>query len=375
MFNLRSALMLAAVAVLSACQAAAPTSPPPGLAAARTIAVGKTPHGIGAAAGFVYNSNVGDQTISVIDASTDAVVETLALGNGGVPGYVKAFHDEKAIMVVDTANGALLVYEPASRKLLQTVPLGKGPDKVAVDSDDRTVYVSLTGENKLLSLIFEADRAKAPQRRELPAGTPSGEHRALGVAEGWAAVPDAGDNATSLIRLATGERTPLTGGNAPGPVAIALDGPTPLALVVGNAASNTISLFPLPSGEAKTLSGVGLTPTDALADAGSSRVFVTMAGSDEVAVVDAAAGTLVGKVPTGARPVHLYRAPELETPELWVGCDSGDVVTVIDAESLRVKATVALGKGHHKLAFAGGKAYVSNIADGTVSVIDRAGIR
>lgn len=389
-----------ALAILAACQAAPAVSPAAGgpspQSALKTIAVGKTPHGMGAAGGFVYNSNIADKTISVVDAATDTVAETLTLAAGGVPGYVKAFHDEKAIMVTDTQNGALLVYEPASRKLLQTVPVGKGPDKIVVDEDDRTVYVSLTGENKLVALKFADDRSQAPARRELPAGTPSGEHRAIGLGGGFAAVPDVGDNATSLFNVATGERTVLTGGNAPGPVAIALTDETPLSVVVGNTASNTLSLFPLPSGEAKTLTDVGLTPNDSAVDPGLGRVYVTMAGSNEVAVVDAAAGSLVGKVPTGARPVHIYMAPSLaaadggntEPPayrlshaghelshELWVGCDTGNVVTVFDGATLAVKATVALGQGHHKMAFTNGKAYLSNITDGTITVIDRATIR
>ena len=55
--------------------------------------------------------------------------------------------------------------------------------------------------------------------------------------------------------------------------------------------------------------------------------------------------------------------------------DSGDSVTVIDPVTFLVKATVEVGKGHHKCAFSATKAYVTNITSGDVSVIDLTAIK
>jgi YVTN family beta-propeller protein len=110
--------------------------------------------------------------------------------------------------------------------------------------------------------------------------------------------------------------------------------------------------------------------------------YVTMAGSNDVAVVDYIRNRLALRVPVGVRPVHIYMAPDLPpakyqvlhglgTHEAWIGNDGGDSVSVIDGATLKVRATVAVGKGHHKMAFWGDKAYVSNLTDNTVSVIDR----
>jgi YVTN family beta-propeller protein len=113
-----------------------------------------------------------------------------------------------------------------------------------------------------------------------------------------------------------------------------------------------------------------------------------MAGSNEVSVIDYDKRIFVGKIPVGSRPVHIYLAPgkpKVETKglnikhddagndsdELWVGNDGGDSVTIIDGATLAVKATVKVGKGHHKMAFTDKKAYVSNITDGTITVIER----
>jgi len=58
-----------------------------------------------------------------------------------------------------------------------------------------------------------------------------------------------------------------------------------------------------------------------------------------------------------------------------VGNDNSASVTVLDGKTLRVKATVATGEGHHKMAFWGTKAYISNIKSNTVAVIDRTQIK
>ncbi|MNY60906.1 hypothetical protein D3C86_1975220 [compost metagenome] len=87
------------------------------------------------------------------------------------------------------------------------------------------------------------------------------------------------------------------------------------------------------------------------------------AGHDDAAPVAVAATTTATAPVTTAAP----SGPN----QIWVSNDSGASVSVINADSLEVMATIAVGQGHHKMAFAGTKAYVSNITDGTVSVIDR----
>lgn len=395
---LSAALVAALLAGCPATAGLAPGVPAPGMSAApstpqlaalKQIPVGKAPHGAGGAGGFIYNSDVGDARVSVIDAATDVVVTTIPFP-GGAPGYVKAFHDEKAVMILDTKQNDLVVIDPAQQhKILQRVPIGIKPDKIRIDGD--RVLVSCAGEGKLVMLAFEADRAKAPGRTEFMIGTNGGDHRDAAIAKGWLLAPNPGDNNVSVINLVSPTPQTLQAGNGPGPVGIGVSGETAVAAIVGNAASNSITVFELPGFTATTIEGVGLTPTDMQVDSELGRAYVTMAGSNELAVIDYRTKTLVGKVPTGARPVHIYMAPVMpaaaamralldhpEAPvshELWIGNDAGASVTIVDGQSLRVKATVSTGVGHHKMGFSGAKGYVSNITDNTVSVVDRTQVK
>lgn len=394
------AALIAASFALAACQpqptGMAPNGTTPGAAATpgmqamKQIAVGKGPHGMGAAQGFVYNSDTGESRLSVIDTATDAVVTTIPFPDGK-PGYVKAFHDGKHVLVTDTQQGTVRVIDPAQgHKVLQTIAVGDGLDKVRIDEDDKRVLLTLTNEPKAVLLTFEADRSKAPARQDFAVGTVAGgqyKHRDGALGHGWIVNPNSGDNHVSLINLATQAVQNVTGGNNPGPVGIGAVGETAVAAIVGNAASNTVTLFDLPGGTPTTLSNVGLSPTDMVVDPQLKRAFITMAGSNEVVAIDYVAKAVVGKVAVGKRPVHIYMAPvmpaataklglldhpeEALSHELWVGNDDGASVSVVDGESLRLKATVATDQGHHKMAFWGTKAYVSNITANNVSVVDR----
>ncbi len=391
-------------ASLNACQTPVNTSMTPASenssstanATFKTLTVGKAPHGMAANAAFVYNSNSGESSVSVIDTTTDTVVKTLDMGTD-TPGYIKASHDGKYMLVLSTNEagiGQLHIFEPAQdHRLIQTLAIGNGPDKLQISDDDQAVYISLAGEPGIAHYTFVDGLGKPPMARTLiaaGAGSADGHgHRALAAQAGWLLTPNPGDNSASLISPA-GESRTLRDGNSPGPVALATQNTTVLRAIVGNTASHTLSLFDTQSEASTTLSDVGQSPTDIAIVPELGRAYVTMAGSNQVTVVDYLNPQKIGTVSTQQRPVHIYVAPPKTdssasaalrvkheghdhgaVTEIWVGNDSGDSVTVFDAQTLEVIAHHRTGKGHHKMAFSQNKAYISNITDGTLTVIPR----
>ena len=380
--------------VLASCSNVTPTpsnqvtttnSPKTEVKASKTINVGKVPHGMWQAGGFVYNSNIGEGTVSVIDTKTDLVVKTIKFEDG-TPGYVKSFHDDKNVMITDTKKGELVIIDPAQdHKIIQKISLGKSPDKIKVSDDDKKVFVSLVGENKIIALTFDTDRSKAPEKKEFTIGgmLEKSEHRSLSFSDGWIATPNIADNDVSLINTTTGVEKRLKDGNNPAVVDIGSTGGKVSSIIVGNTSSNTVTIFDINSDTKKTLSDVGLAPTESVVVESLNRVFITMAGSNEVAVIDYDKKVLVGKIAVGKRPVHIYSIineptfkvkhdeNHADSLELWVGNDDGESISIIDPMELKVKSTISVGKGHHKMAFTANKGYVSNITDNTVSIIDR----
>lgn len=102
--------------------------------------------------------------------------------------------------------------------------------------------------------------------------------------------------------------------------------------------------------------------------AAGDRLFVSMPDSNRVAVVESASWKVVSEIETPPRPRRVGLQPDGQY--LWVAHDTG--VEVIDARSLKQEARIATGKGMHDLAFSDDSrfAFVTNEAEGTVSVID-----
>lgn len=109
-----------------------------------------------------------------------------------------------------------------------------------------------------------------------------------------------------------------------------------------------------------------------LADPSGTGFFVSLAGRDAIAHVDAATGTLDRTI---ALPAPFWAAAIVRSPDgktLAVSGESANAVAFVDDASGRVGATVAVGAHPSGLAYAadGTKLYVANWGESTVTTID-----
>jgi YVTN family beta-propeller protein len=101
------------------------------------------------------------------------------------------------------------------------------------------------------------------------------------------------------------------------------------------------------------------------------KVFVSMPGANQIAVVDTGTWKVVANVDTGVKPARVRLQPDERY--LWVGNDGEPGgVTVIDTATLKVVGQVTTGKGHHEFEFSRDNrfAFVTNEQDGTLSIVD-----
>ncbi|MEN3326631.1 MAG: hypothetical protein V7638_1438 [Acidobacteriota bacterium] len=98
------------------------------------------------------------------------------------------------------------------------------------------------------------------------------------------------------------------------------------------------------------------------------KVYVSMPGVNQIAVVDTGTWKVVANIDAGIKPTRVSLQPDERY--LWVGNDGG--VTVIDTTTLKVVGQVATGNGKHELEFSSDSrfAFVTNEQDGAVSIID-----
>ena len=116
---------------------------------------------------------------------------------------------------------------------------------------------------------------------------------------------------------------------------------------------------------------IGAHPAHVVADR-QGRAFVSLSGSDEVAVVDLAQGTVATRIRTGAYPHGLRLSPD--GAELYVANVEDGSVSVVDTASLTEAARIPVGAGPVQVGFTpdGSRVYVSLRDENRVAVIDTA---
>ncbi|MBI1815238.1 MAG: YncE family protein [Deltaproteobacteria bacterium] len=117
---------------------------------------------------MAYVSNSGDNTISVIDTSTNTVTATIPVGSS--PGALAVSPDGAQVYVANRGDGvspgSLTVVSTASNSVIATVPVGINPAGVTALSDGSRVYVNNRGDNTV-SVI---DTASDTVTNALPVG-------------------------------------------------------------------------------------------------------------------------------------------------------------------------------------------------------------
>jgi YVTN family beta-propeller protein len=118
-----------------------------GLPFGPTVHGGSSPSGILAAAGRVFVSNANDDTITVIDAKTEAVDAEIPIRIPGLERYRGvlpiglAYHEKSGwLLVAEAGINAVGVIDVKERRVLGHIPAAWFPTRVAVSQD--TVYVA-----------------------------------------------------------------------------------------------------------------------------------------------------------------------------------------------------------------------------------------
>ncbi len=118
---------------------------------------------------------------------------------------------------------------------------------------------------------------------------------------------------------------------------------------------------------------VGRAPAGVEVSADGRRIYVANRDSDSVSVVDSESLQQTTEVPVGSHPFGLRLAPD--GLSLWVTNVQSHDVSVIDTQSGTVVATIGVGQRPYCVAFAAGRAFVSNQYSDSVSVIDTTHLR
>jgi uncharacterized protein (TIGR03437 family) len=304
----------------------------------------------------VYVSNNGDDTVSEIDTSTNAVVATIHVGTGpegiaispdGTRAYVA--NDGGAVWVLDTSNNSVVT----------KVNVGGDPYAVAITPDGTRVYVT---EDNGASVSVIATSTNTVMARigvtATPAGvaiTPDGRHAY--VASTGTGIGPSGSTATVQVIDTSSNIVVAKVGLAGLPWGIAVT-PDGTRVYVANSVPNisggsaTVSVIDTSTNTvvanvaagAGISWGVAITPDGTRAYVATGVLIGSGANNGVVSVIDTSSNTVIAKVSVND-PIGLAITPD--GTRVYVANDSNfssaSFVSVIDTSSNTVVATVNAG--------------------------------
>lgn len=313
--------ILIGAAVLGGCVTVSPLTTPTVQLREDATASAATP-----LAGAIWIANEEGNSLTVVDAATNAVVTTLT----GIPGphNVQVSPDGRTVWAVSGHEGLAIAVDAQELSLLGVAPVGSAPAHVIVSPDGATAYVTNSGDNTVTVL----DATTFGVRATIPVG--AFPHGLRASPDGrWVAVANLRDDSVSLIDTTTFSVTAtIAVGARPVQVAFAPNGAT---------------------------------------------LYVTLNGESAVAAVDLATQTVTGKTTVGNGPVQVYATPD-DSLVLVANQGSkdapGTTLSFVDAASLVEVGAIETGQGAHGVVVEpGGRyAYVTNLYGNTVTVVDLA---
>jgi YVTN family beta-propeller protein len=104
----------------------------------------------------IWVTNRDDDTISIVDAATLEVIETLDAG-GAMPIRAKFSADGAEVWVSNARSGTVTVFDAASRELIATIEVGAVPVGLLMSPDGGRVFVANTMDDQV-SVIDRASR-------------------------------------------------------------------------------------------------------------------------------------------------------------------------------------------------------------------------
>jgi DNA-binding beta-propeller fold protein YncE len=261
--------------------------------------------------------------------------------------------------IINSGGASISLVDMSSQKELRRVPVLREPHHVALSPDGKSLLVGDTVGNEVLFL----DPATAALQKRVPVAdpyqlgfSPNGRFLVVnGLARNQVDVYDAAD-----IRLL--KRFPIA--SMPSHMDFAPDSSRVFVSLQGTDSMAAIDLNKL---ALLWAAKVGKTPAGVLWHDG--RVLVADMGTDYVAEVDPADGHVTGRIHTGKGAHNLFLSPDRKI--IWVNNRVGGTTTSLDAATLAPIRSYAIPGGPDDIAFApDGRLWITRRFAETVAVLD-----
>ena len=285
------------------------------------------------------------------------------------------------LVVLNKSEHTASLIDTESGKTLATLPVGRGPHEVIVSPDGRTAYVSNFGIYGICpagdtmcktpgNTITVLDLAERKVKATYNYGSNTGQHGSE-ISRDGKLVWVTSETPQSLLEIdaATGKilNQWMTKQERSHLVVVT---PDEKKFYVSNTVSGSVSVIERATGALKVIPiGKGAEAISISPD--GREVWVGMPVDNKIAVISTAKDEIVETIESGGKqPQRVRFTPDGK--EVWVSHVAADTLTVIDAKSRKVVASVSVGKRPQGIVFSpdGRRGYFALSGSNQVAVID-----
>lgn len=259
-----------------------------------TTAVGLTPTVILATATRVYIANFNSDTVTVLNATTAALVTTIAVGTN--PFGLAISPDGTRLFVANRASGTISIVDTATNGIVGTITGGTLPAGMAVSADGSTIYIANESDGTVTARTIATNALV-----QTYPGFSSPRQIVLSTDGATAYVTNAGADTVGVLTLAGGAITNVTVGPTPTGLTRSPDGS---AVYVTNRITNSVSRI-LTATNAITTATVGTQPQGVSISPDGAKLYVVNQGSNSVSVLNATTLAPISTIAVGAQPASI----------------------------------------------------------------------
>ena len=273
-----------------------------------------------------------------------------------------------ALVVLNKTDNAMAIVNPASGKVIATIPVGRNPHEAAVSDDGKLAFASNMQGNSIS--VIDLIAQKELHRVDLPnLRTPHGLHFADGklyfTAEGNQSIARY-DPATNRV-----DWTRASGQSGTHMLVMTSD---LSKIFTSNMGSDSVSLFertPASPDYKVSVIPVGLAPEAIALSPDGKQVWTATGGDSHVAIIDVGSGAVREKLPIRSQRINRLQFTPDGKHALLSDSSNGDLIVLDTASHKEIKRLKVGGNSEGILVTPdGSRAYVASEQDNFVGVID-----
>ena len=286
----------------------------------------------------LYVANFGANTVSAINASTNAIISTINVGSE--PTSCILSPDGSKLYVA--CNISVSVISTATNQVIYTLQAPINPDGLAISPDGSTLYISDFGG----SAVDFYDTSTFARRAIVYVGANPGR-MCLSPDGATLYVVNYSSGSVSVINTATASpQSNISVGTNPDGLALSPNGNL---LYVTNQSTNNVSVINTSTDAVVATIPVGTSPGSCAVSADGTVVYVANKSDGTISVINASTNTVTNTIPAFSNPAGLLLSPAAS--ELFVSNQAGNNISVVNTATSAIIATYPVGQQPFGLAY------------------------